>query len=526
MKNKNILWGAFLATMAFTACSENDKITNQTEQEPEEVVTSDGFKLLSSISFTSELGESEDESAESRTPASVNESGRPTSEYLLPFVNVLKTDVSNQPTAADKGHLVELGYTNAEEERHDFVGGVKGKYNVLYKITENETQVEGCSVQGTITLKQEGSSSNGITYALTVFAKEDVGKEKITSNDFPYDKAVPEGKYRGSSMRYLTYDALSADVQDYETEGVGGVVTLPQVTNEDITGVVCKDDKDLYSEQVDNLFLSNELLFCADEDHIYIYEVLPYDNEHGGYELLRTYNRDENTAQPTAFKMSRLTAIVSASFILVDDADGIYNEETSYFKEGDLSTSASNFKTKFKTDLDLSTLTCPYATIDGMNTRFEINNTSEDNVSEPGRLLLWGEGHSVKGNDGHEYTWEDVSKLSTNLSYALSNGDVKGVGIEGMSYCAVYKGSQSATKGQPIKFYVTVGGKNIVISGIHSSGYYMNQNVAKHIVVLVPAQDFADFYNDESNFKANAYSRSGNNGYAEFVVPSENVIVK
>ena len=56
MKNSKFIWGALLASMAFTACSEADKITDETDQE---VVTSDGFKLLSSITFTSELGESE-----------------------------------------------------------------------------------------------------------------------------------------------------------------------------------------------------------------------------------------------------------------------------------------------------------------------------------------------------------------------------------------------------------------------------------------------------------------------------------
>ena len=92
-----------------------------------------------------------------------------------------------------------------------------------------------------------------------------------------------------------------------------------------------------------------------------------------------------------------------------------------------------------------------------------------------------------------------------------------------MSYCAVYKGPQSATKGGPVKFYVTVGDKNIVITGIHSSGYAMNQNVAKHIILLVPAQDFADFYN---GLAPQSLSRSGNNDYAEFVVSGENVIIK
>lgn len=512
MKNSKFICGALLASIAFTACSESDKITDQTEQE---VVTSDGFKLLTSVTFNSELGESEDASAESRTPASVNEQGRPTGEYLLPFVNVLKTDVSNQPTAADKGHLIELNYTNAEQERHDFVGGVKGRYDVYYKIVEDGTQDEGCSVQGTVTLKQVGEASDGITYTLSVFADNVIGKEKITANDFPYGK-VTNGIYRGSSMRYLTYNAL-ADQQ------AAGTVTLPEITDDAIKSIVCSDGKSLYGEQVDNLFLSNELLFCADEDYLYVYEVLPYDNEFGGYELLRKYSLNGDVSQPTAFKMQRLTSIVSASFILVDEADGIYNPETSYFVEGDLNTSADNFKSKFHTDLDLTSMECRYATIDGMNTKYNINDRSDDNTSDPGRVLLWGDGYSVTGNDGIEYTWDKLSKLSANVSYNLSNGAAKGVGIEGMSYCAVYKGTQSDTKGQPIKFYVTVGDKKIVVSGLHTTGFYMNQNVAKHIVLLVPAQDFANFYN---NLTPQSLSRSGNNGYAEFVVPSENVIVK
>ena len=495
MKNNKFIWGALLASMAFTACSESDKITDMPEQE---VVTSDGFKLLSSITFSSELGESEDADASTRTPAAVNDKGRPTGEYLLPFVNVLKTDATNQPTAADKGHLIELGYTNAEQERHEFVGGVKGKYNVLYKITENDNQVEGCSVQGTITLKQEGSSSNGITYALTVFA----------------DKAVPEGKYRGSSMRYLTYNALA------ETQSAG-TVTLPEITDEAIKSIVCKDGKALYGEQADNLFLSNELLFCADANNIYVYEIIPYDNEFGGYELLRTYSRNENKSQPTAFKMERLTAIVSASFVLVDEEDETFNPATSYFVEGNLNASADKFKTKFGTDLDLTTMNCRYATLDNMHTVYNINDRSDNNTNTPGRVLLWGDGYSVTGNDGVEYTWDMLSKLSADLSYNLSNGAAKGVGIAGMSYCAVYKGPQSATKGGPVKFYVTVGGKNIVITGIHSSGFAMNQNVAKHIILLVPAQAFADYYDGLP-----APSRSGNNEYAEFVVSGENVIIK
>lgn len=510
MKNRKFIWTALLASMAFTACSESDRITDQTEQE---VITSDGFKLLSSITFSSELGESESAPASvpaTRTPDAVNEHGRPTSEYLLPYVNVLKTDVVNQPTAEDKGQLIELVYENQEQERHNFVGGVKGRYETLYKITENETQVEGCSVQGTVTIKQAGSTSNGMTYKLTVFADSVIGQEKITTNDFPYDKAELEGEYRGSSMRYLTFDALSEC----------GTVTLPEITNEAVKSIVCSDGKKLYGEQADNLFLSNELLLCADADYLYVYEVIPYDNEFGGYELLRKYKRDENEGQPTDFRMERLTAIVSASFMLVDSEDGIYDPETSYLVEGDIKKSAEKFKTKFGTSLDLTTMECRYATLDGMNTVYNIIDPSDNNTNTPGRVLLWGDGYTVTGNSGVEYTWDMLSKLSGDVTYNLSSGEVKGIGINGMSYSAVYKGPQSATQGGLIKFYVTVGGKNIVITGIHSTGFAMNQNVAKHIILLVPAQEFADKYNSLS------LSRSGNNSYAELVVSGDNVIIK
>ena len=130
-------------------------------------------------------------------------------------------------------------------------------------------------------------------------------------------------------MRYLTYDAITEQQS-------AGTVTLPEIENEAIKSIVCKDGKALYGEQVDNLFLSNELLFCADANNIYVYEIIPYDNEFGGYELLRTYSRNENISQPTAFNMQRLTAIVSASFILVDEEDETFNPATSYFVEGNL----------------------------------------------------------------------------------------------------------------------------------------------------------------------------------------------
>lgn len=517
MKNKYMLWGAFVASVAFTACSENDTLIDSTTPGQETPVNGEyHFTVQSSINFAPELGGAEGANAESRTPASVDNEGRPTAQYMLDFVNILKTDPAKQPTADNIGESTSLGYKNAQFEEHKFVGG---SYSVEYIVNASQ-KFDDCTLSGTVTLKQVGGSSNGITYNLTIFRSTDAGNETIQVNDFPYDKTTEP---RGSSLRYLTYNPLAQP-----TAEDGGIQTLPLVDNENIKTIVCSDGKyngELHSEQIDNLFLGNELLFCATADHLYVYETGKYQ-----YKLIREYDLTSSVAQPSSFGMSRLTAIVSASFIIVDGENDVWNASTSYF-DGTLENSQKKFNSIYGTNIDFSKMVCKYATIDGVNTKFNINETSATNVSEPGRLLLWGDGYEVVGNDGRTYGWNDIAKVSADVAYNFTTDGTKqarGIGIQGLSYCAIYKTAQDGIKDEPISFYITVPvngiEKNIKITGTNVTGFALNQNVATHIILMLPAEQFANHVKGLTTTNLN--SRSGNNGYSELVIPSENVVVK
>lgn len=497
------------------SCSENDNIVEQNT--PEDTVTTDGFKILAATDFTSELGEiAEDASTETRTPAAVDANGRPTEQYMLDYVNVLKVD-REQPTTEDIGKFGTLSYVTDSQifEKHEFG---TGGYEVEYDIVFDRTQYNGCTRNGTVTLKYQNTE---IPLTLTVFETSKLEQDYITINDFPYDKTASP---RGSSLYYLTYDPREDN----------GIKTLPTLGKDMITSIVGTVDGKLHHEQADNLFVSNELIFCADDTKLYVYEIVEAGGDYGGYRKIREYDLKTTTIQRTVLNMSRLTSMISASFMLVDDAEGIYNAKTSYF-DGDLKSSAAKFKKTFNTDIDLTTIECPYATADGMNTTFDIN---KGIVSDPGRLLLWGKGYSIEGNDGNIYGYgygNVVENAAVDLLYSfpVEVGEplkvARGIGIKGMSYCAVYRGVENDTKHQPISFYITVndGGvsKNIKITGFTRNGYPMSANKATHIIMLIPAQDFVDYVATVTG-ASNTLSRTGDNGFSEFVVPSENVFVK
>lgn len=521
MKNRKFIWSALLVSIILMSCSENDNIVEQNT--PEDTVTTDGFKILAATDFTSELGEiAEDASTETRTPAAVDANGRPTEQYMLDYVNVLKVD-REQPTTADIGKFGTLSYVTGSQkfEEHEFG---TGGYEVEYYIEFDTTQYNGCTRNGTVTLKYQ--KTEGIPLTLTVFETSKLEQDYITINDFPYDKTTSP---RGSSLYYLTYDPQEN----------GGINTLPILGNEMITTIVgTGSDGKLYHEQEDNLFVSNELIFCADDTKLYVYEIVEAEGDYGGYRKIREYDLKTTTIQSTVLNMSRLTSMISASFMLVDDAEGVYDAETSYF-DGDLESSAAKFKETFKTDIDLTTIKCPYATADGMNTIFNIN---DGIVSDPGRLLLWGKGYSIVGNDGDTYGYgykNVVKNAAVDLLYSFPvqaeelQKVARGIGIKGMSYCAVYRGVENDTKHQPISFYITVddGGvsKNIKITGFTRNGYPMSANKATHIIMLIPAQNFVDYVESVEatvTGASNTLSRTGDNGFSEFIVPSENVFVK
>lgn len=521
MKNRKFIWSALLVSIILMSCSENDNIVEQNT--PEDTVTTDGFKILAATDFTSELGEiAEDASTETRTPAAVDANGRPTEQYMLKYVNVLKVD-RKQPTTDDIGKFGTLPYVTGSQEfaEHEFV---TGGYEVEYDIDFDDTRYNGCTRNGTVTLKYQDTE---IPLTLTVFETSKLEQNYITINDFPYDKT---NSPRGSSLYYLTYDPRENN----------GITTLPTLDDKMITTIVgTGSDGELHHEQDDNLFVSNELIFCADDTKLYVYEIVEAEGDYGGYRKIREYDlKTTTTIQRTVLNMSRLTSMISASFMLVDDAEGVYNAKTSYF-DGNLESSAAKFKEKFKTDIDLTTIKCPYATADGMNTIFNIN---DGIVSAPGRLLLWGDGYSIVGNDGTTYGYRNgnvVKNAAVDLLYSfpVQVGEplkvARGIGIKGMSYCAVYRGVENDTKNQPIRFYITVndGGvsKNIKITGFTRNGYPMSANKATHIIMLIPAQNFVDYVEsvgDTVTGASNTLSRTGDNGFSEFVVPSENVFVK
>lgn len=520
MKNRKFIWSALLVSIILMSCSENDNIVEQNT--PEDTVTTDGFKILAATDFTSELGEiAEDASTETRTPAAVDANGRPTEQYMLNYVNVLKVD-REQPTTEDIGKFGTLSYLTGSQkfEKHEFG---TGGYEVEYDIVFDPTQYNGCTKNGTVTLKHQNTE---ILLTLTVFETSKLEQDYITINDFPYGKTASP---RGSSLYYLTYDPREDD----------GIKKLPTLGNDMITAIVGTGlDGKLHHEQADNLFVSNELIFCADDTKLYVYEIVEAGGDYGGYHKIREYDLKTTTIQRTVLNMSRLTSMISASFMLVDDAEGIYDAKTSYF-DGDLESSAAKFKETFNTDIDLTTIKCPYATADGMNTIFDIN---DGIVSAPGRLLLWGHEYSIVGNDGNTYGYDDgnvVENAAVDLLYSfpVQAGEplkvARGIGIKGMSYCAVYRGVENDTENQPISFYITVndGGvsKNIKITGFTRNGYPMSANKATHIIMLIPAQDFVDYVKSvgaTGTGASNTLSRTGDNGFSEFVVPSENVFVK
>lgn len=521
MKNRKFIWSALLVSIILMSCSENDNIVEQNT--PEDTVTTDGFKILAATDFTSELGEiAEDASTETRTPAAVDANGRPTEQYMLNYVNVLKVD-REQPTTEDIGKFGTLSYVTGSQkfEKHEFG---TGGYEVEYEIVFDSTQYNGCTRNGTVTLKYQNTK---IPLTLTVFETSKLEQNYITINDFPYDKT---NSPRGSSLYYLTYDPQEND----------GIKTLPTLGNNNITTIVgTGSDGELHHEQADSLFVSNELIFCADDTKLYVYEIVEAEGDYGGYHKIREYDLKTTTIQRTVLNMSRLTSMISASFMLVDDAEGVYDKTTSYF-DGYLESSAAKFKETFNTDIDLTTIKCPYATVDGMNTIFDIN---DGIVSDPGRLLLWGKGYSIVGNDGNTYGYDCennvVENAAVNLLYSfpVQVGEpqkvARGIGIKGMSYCAVYRGVENDTKNQPISFYITVndGGvsKNIKITGFTRNGYPMSANKATHIIMLIPAKNFVDYVESVEatvTGASNMLSRTGDNGFSEFVVPSENVFVK
>lgn len=439
---------------------------------------------------------------------------------MLNYVGMFSVDVTA------KGHVPEV------EQIYDFQYSMKSSYrdytldnhqlDLFYSIeNEKDMSEDNCTNSGTLMLKI-GPDSSPIAVDLSLVYTDKL-KDRILLNDLAYDLQSQKTKVRGSSFYFSNYDP--------ETEGE---LTLPELTanTPGLTGMFDKLASGavggkLYDEYGDKIFLGDELLAFATNEKIYLYSVNLVTGAHGGYFLWKEFDRTDKetpSSNIVQIKMKRRSAIVNASFILIDTKE--WNNENSYFKmtsdnEPDSITSEANFLEKF--GVNLGGMTCPYATMDGINTVYDINDRkSEDNTYDPGRLLLWADGYQTIAPDGNTYNKRGMYTAS--LSYAYKEGKkARGLGIRGNSYSVVFKGSQNDTKYQDICFYVTVDGVNIKIKAYNSDGISLSQNVSKNIIVMVDAQSFANYV---KSLKTQASSRAGSNEYATFEVPEGSVVVQ
>ena len=528
--NKKFIWGAFAAASLSLASCSQDEVVEQNDQKPTpEVSIENGFKELGTFAVKTELGDQNDSFAESKSPEDIDYLGRPIGVYPLNKVGLLKLTPGVQPTAADVNHNIDMKYgTEPEFMFHE----IPNAYKIYYKLNITENNIaQGASNSGTITLCTKKDGSDAITFDLTVFKLADLHNTDenfhIKLNDFAYGKT--SGNLRGSTLRYTSYDPK--DIKDYNGDAsqnpehlTGKYVTLPEVPSsvglDFLKGEYAVNNR-LVEECGDIYFAGAETLIAADDDKVYFLESVLEENAAGGHYIKTTYPSPEGHTDVPSLNMSRFTSIVNASFMIIDKQEW---GPSSYFKENNEAATLKNFKNKY--GVDLSGMTCPYATFDGVNTRFYANEmVNEDKSTDRARLLLWAEdGRTRYAANGAEVHKTGVTSMDLNFN---DDGILKrGYGIKGNSYSVIFQGSQADTRSQQINFYATVDGVNILITATidAKTGIAFSKNVAHNVMVFVPATRFANFVKDQKKLQARG-SRAAQD-YAVFEVPSDCVQVK
>lgn len=510
MNKLKFFLGAGVLALAISSCSDNEI---NTEGGKGEDLVEAGFQKLGTFTFESESGENTEEGASSRTPNSVDEYDRPSGNYPLNFVGMFSVDITDEtrPGSGDVGQVTKVEYT-MRSGYQEYVFN-NNELNLSYNIVGNNKQPEGCTINGTLTLSD---GSNQTEVQLSVIETDKLTNH-IKLNDFYYggNNSI---KPRGSSLYFSTYNPN-------QNTSSTNILSLPELTSEDLEESVYNtltdtDHSTLYDEYSDRLFLSSELLVFATEDKIYFYEVVLKEGSAGGYYLYRTYDRN-NSIQTSSLGLRRLTSIVNASFMLIDQQTW---DENSYFKmsggRGDMEASEKAYLSAYGVNLD--GMTCSYATMDGINTVYDINDrTTDNNTSKIGRLVLWADGYQTVENTDNLKRGE----YSAELSYALEEGKARGLGIRGHSYSVVFKGNSASTAGESINFYVTVDDVNVKVTATMNryNGITLEQNKTHNIMVMVNAEDFANYV---EGLKTRGKSRAGSNEYATFEVPAGSVVVQ
>lgn len=514
MNKLKFFLGAGVLALAISSCSDNEI---NTEGGKGEDLVEAGFQKLGTFTFESESGENTEEGASSRTPNSVDEYDRPSGNYPLNFVGMFSVDITGKtrPGSDDVGQVTDVEYTMRSGYQEYFFKN--NELNLSYKIeTGSNKQPEGCTINGTLILS-DADSRNQTEVQLSVIETDKL-TDHIKLNDFYYgdNNSI---KPRGSSLYFSTYNPN-------QNTSSTNTLSLPKLTSEDLGDVyntlTDTDHSTLYDEYSDRLFLSSELLVFATEEKIYFYEVVLKEGSKGGYHLYRTYDRN-NSLQTSSLGLRRLTSIVNASFMLIDQQTW---DENSYFKmsdgRGNMEASEEAYLRTY--GVDLNGMTCSYATMDGINTVYNINDrTTDNNTSKIGRLVLWADGYQTAAAVGN--TYDKRGEYSAELSYALKEGKVRGLGIRGHSYSVVFKGDEDSTAGESINFYVTVADVNVKVTATINlnKGISLEPNTTHNIMVMVNAEDFANYVKE---LKSRGKSRAGSNEYATFEVPAGSVVVQ
>ena len=528
MKKQLFLGALAMASLSFTACSsdnEIDEIVTPEVNDNEQIIPTTSYQALANFEIETKLGSSANSATQSRTLGDVDESFRPGTKYYLDRIFMLALNPEEQPTRQDIGKNVVVDYSKEKStmKRHQLHNG---SYKLYYRLGDDVSEPnEQYSRSGSIYLSPTLNGDDEEIFQLSVFELADLQNSKenhIKLNKFAFDSGV--SPVRGTTLRYTSYDPanvndnLSAPAVDpSETYLSGQFVSLPKVEGLDF---LSKDtDLDLVSECKDQYFSGSEFLIAADAEKIYLLKVVPVTNDHGGYFEVRSYPTPKGTAYPEQLELNRLTTIANASFMITsDDA-----QTATYYAKGNPAQSVKNFKRNH--GIDLSTMTCPYAILDGINSRFFINEYKEaDNTENPSRLVLWAEDQPVVGVDGQEY--DKLPSLSNDVYYSTSSGAefvTRGFGMKGQSYSVVFQGIQNDLSDQMIAFYVNVEGVNVRLKAyMPHLGFALNKNVARTFVVYVPETKFANIVNEN---KARSASRASNE-YVDLELPAGSVVVR
>lgn len=522
IKFKNLI-GITALSCAFWACSENE-LTNDLPSDENSGGVAEWLKVNMGVNV--EEGVMGDENAqEARTPASVDETDRPNKNYMLNYLGMVSVSPKVQPTIEDAN---SQKVKDIEYELNSHYREIKfnedNEFEVYFQLEEDELQFDGASVNGVLRIAGSqnanvASQEEPLEVKLTL-----VDKNKLNNHIPLYDLFYSNESTAplGDSFYYLSYNP-----EVTLSEGTGFIPELPELTKEQVNmsdqiWQTITGGQPIYDEYGDRLFQSDQVIAMADEEYIYFYEVVLVNGENGGYTLLSKFHRN-GSSNFTRLSLKRLTTIVNASFILIDKQ--VWDED-SYLTMADGRVDREQSEQKYfeRFGVNLKGMTCPYATMDGVNLKYDITNmSSDDNTSELVRLLLWADGYDTIAPDGKKHGKK--GEYSYEKAFQLDEGLARGIGIAGKSYSVIFKGNAEDNRYQNVCFYVNVDGVNIKIKAYSANGFAFNQNKTHNVIVMVNAQKFADTVK-EYKASANLLSRSVAKEYVELEVPAENVIIK